>query len=246
MTDVHTLDVRPLVPIRRHETLLDRFAQLPAGESFVFINDHDPKPLYYEIRSIFGDVVDWEYLARSPKEWTVKVTRTEASKGRDMGQVSTLIDLRKADPADWKHIIFHRYSMMQVGDVMEIRAAEAPGEIHAIFGAKFAGRHTWTVQGQDPDEYVVHVEKCAADAADELGAALVAEFDIRPYHPARRHEMVFEAFDKLGPGEAFVFTNDHDPRPLYYQMEAESEEAFEWKYLQSGPEEWTVRVAKTG
>ena len=75
------LDVRTLIPIKRHEKLLKLFEDLPAGESFVFINDHDPKPLYYEFRSIFGDVVGWEYQKRDPEEWKVRVTRTEASKG---------------------------------------------------------------------------------------------------------------------------------------------------------------------
>lgn len=35
------LDVRTLIPIKRHEKLLKLFKELPAGESFVFINDHD-------------------------------------------------------------------------------------------------------------------------------------------------------------------------------------------------------------
>ena len=56
---IEELDVRSLIPIKRHEKLLKLFSDIPAGESFVFINDHDPKPLYYEFRSIYGDVVDW-------------------------------------------------------------------------------------------------------------------------------------------------------------------------------------------
>lgn len=58
------LDVRVMVPIDRHTTLLKMFKELPVGESFIFINDHDPLPLYYEFRSIHGDVVGWEYLER--------------------------------------------------------------------------------------------------------------------------------------------------------------------------------------
>lgn len=76
-TETQELDVRTLIPIKRHEKLLKLFKDLPAGESFVFINDHDPKPLYYEFRSIFGDVVGWEYLQRDPEEWKVKVMKLE-------------------------------------------------------------------------------------------------------------------------------------------------------------------------
>ena len=61
------LDVRVLVPIQRHELLVKLFKDLPAGESFIFINDHDPIPLYYEFKSIYGDVVDWVYLNKINK-----------------------------------------------------------------------------------------------------------------------------------------------------------------------------------
>ncbi len=244
MTIADALDVRVFVPIKRHEMLLQMFGDLPKGQSFTFINDHDPKPLYYEFRSIFGDVVGWEYLARGGKAWKVRVTRTEASRGRDLSGVSTLIDLRKTDPADWKHVILHRYGMMPVGAIMEILAAEDPGEIRGIFEKQFEGQHAWTYRKQGPDEYAIHVEKRAGEGLDTGGAAVVDEFDVRPHPPARRHDMVFDAFDKLRPGEAFVFTNDHDPKPLYYQIEAESGVPFAWEYLEGGPERWRVKVAK--
>src|SRR5688572_3334766 len=99
------LDVRVLAPIERHKLLVKMFGELPVGQNFIFINDHDPKPLYYEFRSIYGDVVEWEYLNRGGREWKVKVTRLEASQGRKITDVSTLMDLRKADQKEWKQII---------------------------------------------------------------------------------------------------------------------------------------------
>ena len=56
--------------------------------------------------------------------------------------------------------------------------------------------------------------------------------------------MFYDAFAAINPGEAFEFINDHDPLPLYYQMEAESETPFKWEYIIKGPEEWKVRVRK--
>ncbi|NUQ16798.1 MAG: DUF2249 domain-containing protein [Flavobacteriales bacterium] len=245
-TDPHptALDVRVLVPIDRHTTLLKLFQELPVGGSFVFINDHDPLPLYYEFRSILGDVVGWEYLVRGGHDWKVKVTRTEASQGRTFTDIATLMDLRKVDPAHWKHVVFHRYGMMKEGDTMEIIAAQEPEEIHRIFNEKFASRMAWSYKKQAPGECVVHVKKLQQGDMPDLDLLVVQAFDVRPHHPARRHEMVFEAFDALKPGEAFVFTNDHDPKPLYYQIEAESGVPFQWDYLVNGPEEWKVRVAK--
>lgn len=238
------LDVRTLIPIKRHEKLLKLFKDLPAGESFVFINDHDPKPLYYEFRSIFGDVVGWEYLKRDPEEWKVRVTRTEASEGSKSSGVSTLIDLRKADKKDWKYTIFHRYGMMLPKDVMEIRAAEDPDEIHQIFKKKFEGEHSWEYKKEEVGEYVIHITKKTENDVDTTDISVVNKFDVRPYPPAKRHDMVFEAFEDLNPGEAFVFINDHDPKPLYYQMEAENDVPFNWEYLEVMPEEWKVKVMK--
>jgi len=241
---IKELDVRSLIPIKRHEKLLKYFKDLPVGESFAFINDHDPKPLYYEFRSIYGNVVGWEYLQRDPEEWKVKVTRTEASRGREFREISTLMDLREADEKDWKYAVFHRYGMMLKGDTMEIIAKEDPEEIHRIFSKKFKGEHRWTYRKQEPGAYVIHVTKNKESDMTTEDVSVVNKFDVRPYPPAKRHEMIFDAFDELKPGEAFVFTNDHDPKPLYYQMEAESGEPFEWEYLMTLPEEWVVKITK--
>src|SRR5690625_4226118 len=245
MQKIKELDVRPLIPIKRHEKLLSLFKDLPAGESFVFINDHDPKPLYYEFRSIYGDVVGWDYLQRDQAEWKVKVTRTEASKGREFEGASTVMDLRKADKKDWKYAVFHRYGMMLKGDTMELIAAEDPVEIRSIFEKKFDNEYTWTYKKEEPGEYVAHITKKAESDPALEDVSIVNSFDVRPYPPARRHDMVFEAFDELKPGQAFVFINDHDPKPLYYQMEAESNEPFRWEYLMTLPQEWKVKVMKT-
>jgi uncharacterized protein (DUF2249 family) len=237
-------DVRTLVPIERHKKLLKLFKELPVQDSFVFVNDHDPIPLYYEFRSVYGDVVDWEYLHRGGREWKVKVTRTEASRGREFTDISTLLDLRKADKKLWAQIVFHRYGMMQQGDTMEVVAGEDPVDIHDIFFKKFEGQHTWIYKKQEPGECVVHITKEVKSGLGDDGFSVVNEFDVRPFPPAVRHEMFYKAFEDIKPGEAFEFVNDHDPKPLYYQMEAESREPFRWEYLDEGPEEWKVRVVK--
>ncbi len=238
------LDVRTLIPIKRHELLLKIFKELPVNESFVFINDHDPVPLYYEFRSIHGDVVGWEYLNRGGREWKVKVTRTELSKEREMKNVATLLDLRKAEKGEWKQIVFHRYGMMEEGTTMELIAKENLEEIHNIFKDKFEGKHSWVSKQKGPDEYIIHIRKEDESGLGDAGYSVVNEFDVRPYPPSERHEMFYKAFADIKPGEAFEFFNDHDPKPLYYQMEAEGKDPFRWEYLESGPDVWKVRVIK--
>lgn len=68
--------------------------------------------------------------------------------------------------------------------------------------------------------------------------------DVRQTPPAQRHPMIFGAFEALTPGQSFVLVNDHDPKPLYYQFQAERTGQFEWHYLESGPEVWRVEIKK--
>jgi uncharacterized protein (DUF2249 family) len=71
------------------------------------------------------------------------------------------------------------------------------------------------------------------------------ELDVRELPPARRHSLIFDTFEALEPGQAFVLVNDHDPAPLYYQFQAERTDSFTWEYLEQGPEAWRVRIGKT-
>ncbi len=68
--------------------------------------------------------------------------------------------------------------------------------------------------------------------------------DVRSVIPRERHPLIFRTFGALAPGEAFELVNDHDPKPLYYQFQAEVGPQFEWLYLEQGPETWRVRIGR--
>ena len=72
------------------------------------------------------------------------------------------------------------------------------------------------------------------------------ELDVRVIPPRDKHPTIFRTFDALQSGESFILVNDHDPRPLRYQLAAERPDAFEWTYLAQGPTEWRVQIARTG
>jgi uncharacterized protein (DUF2249 family) len=73
---------------------------------------------------------------------------------------------------------------------------------------------------------------------------LAPELDVREIPPARRHTLIFHTYEALEPGRAFVLVNDHDPKPLYYQFEAERRGEFTWDYLEQGPQVWRVRIGR--
>lgn len=69
--------------------------------------------------------------------------------------------------------------------------------------------------------------------------------DVRSIAPRDRHPLIFDTFASLPVGASFVLVNDHDPRPLYYQLAAEHPEQFDWEYRGTGPDVWCVRICKT-
>ena len=70
------------------------------------------------------------------------------------------------------------------------------------------------------------------------------ELNVTIIPPKDRHPLIFTTFDGMKKGEAFVLVNDHDPKPLYYQLAAEHPDEFEWAYLEEGPEVWRVRIGR--
>ncbi|MBE2223550.1 MAG: DUF2249 domain-containing protein [Anaerolineae bacterium] len=68
--------------------------------------------------------------------------------------------------------------------------------------------------------------------------------DIRTIPPMNRHPLIFDQFEALDSGEDFILVNDHDPKPLYYQFQAERTDRFTWEYIEQGPEAWRVRIGR--
>ncbi|CCF82993.1 DUF2249 domain-containing protein [Nitrolancea hollandica] len=68
--------------------------------------------------------------------------------------------------------------------------------------------------------------------------------DVREISPRERHPLIFQSFEDLTPGQSFTLVNDHDPKPLYYQLMAEHPGQAGWEYLESGPEVWQVRITR--
>lgn len=68
--------------------------------------------------------------------------------------------------------------------------------------------------------------------------------DVTKLHPSLRHPTIFEAFDTISPGNSVIIHNDHDPKPVYYQLLGLKGNCFTWSYLANGPEVWEVEIKK--
>ena len=155
MATIETLDVTKLEPRMKHPTIFKYFDALQPGEEFVIENDHDPKPLYYELIGERGNIFTWEYLENGPEWFIVKICK-------------------------------------------------------------------------NPVEEQKEVERLNVTAIE----------------PKFKHPTIFQYFDALKAGESFIIENDHDPKPLYYELIAERGDIFTWEYLLKGPELFEVQIAK--
>lgn len=72
----------------------------------------------------------------------------------------------------------------------------------------------------------------------------VHTLDVTVIEPQYKHSTIYEHFDALKEGEAFIIHNDHDPKPLYYALMNDRGSIFTWDYLQSGPEIWEIKISK--
>lgn len=168
MTTIDTLFVPDLQPAVKHPTILKKFDDLQAGEAFLLVNDHDPIPLYYEMKAEKGDCFEWKKVENGPEVWKVEIKKT--------GGI-------KAEPTTFN----------------EVNTAS------------------------ENEPFVLNV-------------TLI--------EPRLKHPTIFKYFDALQPGVGFMILNDHDPKPLYYQLLGERGNIFTWTYLEKGPTWWKVLIKK--
>ena len=77
-----------------------------------------------------------------------------------------------------------------------------------------------------------------------MSTTVTTLLDLREIAARERHALIFDRFDALQPGESLELANDHDPRPLRDQFQARTAGQFDWTYLESGPDQWRVRIGK--
>lgn len=73
------LDVREMPPRERHPRIFAAWEALPVGGVLRLVNDHDPKPLFYEFRAERSGEFEWTPLERGPETWSVGIKRIAAA-----------------------------------------------------------------------------------------------------------------------------------------------------------------------
>jgi uncharacterized protein (DUF2249 family)/quercetin dioxygenase-like cupin family protein len=80
--------------------------------------------------------------------------------------------------------------------------------------------------------------------AETAGADQVRELDVRGIRKPDKHPAIFAAYAALPVGGAFVLVNDHDPKHLHDEFEADHGGSYAWEYLSTEPRDWRIRITK--
>lgn len=251
------LDVTKLPPSLKHATIFSKIEDLEAGKTFLIHVDHDPKPLYYHISSNYGDAYTWEYLEQGPVWWKVRIgkkaTDNSAQSNTNVLNVTTL------EPRLKHATIFEWYNKLSAGENFELHNDHDPRPLYfQLVNMHGDKAFTWEYLEQGPEWWKIKITKNktveAAPAQTEPAATTTATtsdneddghiLDVTKLEPRRKHPTIFEHFDALKEGESFTIHNDHDPKPLYYQMLGERGNIFTWEYLEQGPVWWKVKIRK--
>ncbi|MGH9083191.1 MAG: DUF2249 domain-containing protein, partial [Acidimicrobiales bacterium] len=164
--------------------------------------------------------------------------------GRGLDGEATL-DVRSLAPAQRHVKIFATYGALGPGTGFVLVNDHDPKPLRYQFEAEHAGGFTWDYLEAGPEVWRVRIGRPAAGneaGGDEAGGD--PELDVRGFVHGQRHDVIFTSYEALAPGGGFVLVNDHDPKPLRYQFEAQHAGAFSWHYLEAGPGVWRVRIGR--
>ncbi|MGB9307622.1 MAG: DUF2249 domain-containing protein [Mycobacterium sp.] len=70
------------------------------------------------------------------------------------------------------------------------------------------------------------------------------ELDVRKLRKPDKHPTIFATYAGLPVGGSFVLVNNHDPKHLHEEFEADHVGSYGWEYVEKGPAVWRIRISK--
>lgn len=152
-TNLPELDARILSPMIKHQTILQKYMALKGGEAFILVNDHDPKPLYYQFSAEFTGQFTWEYLEQGPEVWRVQIGKPEGlGSGKEL-------DVRILSPMIKHSTIFQKYHDLASGESFVLINDHDPKPLYYQFSAEYQGEFSWEYLEQGPEVWRVEIGK---------------------------------------------------------------------------------------
>lgn len=70
------------------------------------------------------------------------------------------------------------------------------------------------------------------------------DLDVRGMRKPDKHPTIFATYAALPVGAAFVLINDHDPKHLHEEFEADHAGSYSWEYLNREMRDWRIQITK--
>jgi uncharacterized protein (DUF2249 family) len=80
-TSAATIDSRTIAPRERHPLIFQTFHGLGDGQTTDIVNDHDPRPLYDQMRFEQPGLFTWDCLHSGLDVWQVHITKRALAHG---------------------------------------------------------------------------------------------------------------------------------------------------------------------
>ena len=196
---METLFVPSLQPALKHPTILKKFDDLKSGEAFLLINDHDPIPLYYEMKAEKGQIFEWKKLEDGPEVWKVEIRKTgssspavdavshanEATKENEVFVLNvTLIEPRLKHPTIFKH-----FDLLAEGEAFQILNDHDPNPLDYQLLGERGNIFIWSYLEQGPQWWRVQIKKNDLQNGESVGA--IAAKDIRKAEVFKKYGIDF-------------------------------------------------------
>lgn len=240
------LDVTLIEPRLKHPTIFVKFDELLRGDSLTLHNDHDPKPLYYELLAERGDIFTWEYLEEGPELWRVLISK-KAETGNAVKEkmpLENLLNVTLIEPRLKHATIFKRFDELKPGESLVLINDHDPRPVYYQLQDRVGDTFSWEYLQQGPDLFKIRITKNEIELKTTPVVSEENILNVTLIEPKLKHPTIFVRFDALQPGESLTIHNDHDPKPLYYQLLGERGNIFIWEYLEQGPILWRVKMTK--
>lgn len=155
-----------------------------------------------------------------------------------------IINVQEIEPRFRHQTIFETYEGLAEGESLTIHNNHDPVPVYYQMLDLFGETFTWEYEQRGPewwDVVVTKVDFTSQGIKQTTDGELVVDVPSISNHTLK-HQTIFQVFEGLKPGKSFIIHNDHDPKPVFYQLQSMHGDVFTWEYLEQGPQWWDIRV----
>lgn len=153
-----------------------------------------------------------------------------------------IINVQELEPRVRHQTIFDKFNSLDQGEHLIIHNNHDPMPVYYQLLNMRGNIFSWEYLQKGPEWWDIKLSRKVPRVPNEKADDVI--LNIPAIEPKEKHALIFKLFESKGSGESFIIHNDHDPKPVFYQLQAMHGDALVWEYLQEGPQWWDVRVGK--